>query len=186
MPTTLSDDQVRQLQAELAAGRKAKQTEDIVLPLLNGQYGDEARALLKKAYPDMPMGEYDTKREVFARLDQEKAEREKRERDVEQSTADDRIAAERKATQEEFSYTDEGMKEVEKFMLDNHVANYEVAGEYLASKRPKASDGSSDVNRHRWNHGRSEEWKEISKDPEKWMEDNLMAAIQRDMDKASR
>ena len=77
MPQTLTDEQVAELKKRLDDGVRHKQIADMVDAIYNDpQLGTEARALIKKKFPDLSIPEYDIDQKVTARLDAEKKERE--------------------------------------------------------------------------------------------------------------
>ena len=180
MPVTLTDEQMAQLRTELESGKRARGVEDMVNGIWNDpQLSAEAKSLFKRKYPDVPIPDFDIEQKVNARFDAEKAERDaerKKKRDDEQ---DAHNASEKKRVQDEYSFTDDGMKEVEDFMLKNNVGSYEVAASYLASKRPKPTDDLGYDN-HLWRHQDQDNFKAISDDPEGYARKEILRAARAD------
>ena len=99
MPTTLTDEQVANLKQQLEGAAKNKQIADMVDAIYNDPaLGKEARALIKKKFPDLPIPEYDIEAKVTARLDAEKAEREEAEKKKRDADDDARYKSARKKT----------------------------------------------------------------------------------------
>ena len=104
-------------------------------PVLN----KEAKRLIKKKYPNLAIPDYDLEQKVeqrFSAEDEKKATRGGRAR-----RPGDRDAwnASRARVQKQYGFTDEAMKDLEKWMHDKAVADHEVAAEYRASKNPQTS-----------------------------------------------
>jgi hypothetical protein len=143
--------------------------------------GREARALIKKKYPDVQIPEYDIEERVNQRLDAERNEREEKERKRSEDEQDKSFKAQRSKVQKDYGFTDDGMKELEDFMVKENVGSYEVAAGYRASKEPKQSDADQDDGRdHFWNHSKQEGFKEIAADPEAWGRKEIIKALRAD------
>ena len=67
--------------------------------------------------------------------------------------------------------------------LDATIGDYEAAAMVLASKEPKPVNGKYDG--QFWNHSKKEGFAEIAKDPEGWGREQLMGAIQRDLERTN-
>jgi hypothetical protein len=180
MPITLTDEQVAQFRAELEAGRRAKNVEDMV----NGIWNDpaltnEAKALFKKKYPDVPIPDYDVERKVeqrFAERDKKEADAKKKEREAAQ---DEDFKSRRKRTQDDYGFTDDAMGRLEKLMNERGIGDYEVAAEYFAAREPKPSD-ARDAHGPRWGFQDDKAFDEIAKDPEKWAHSQILQAARTD------
>ena len=145
----------------------------------------EAKALIKKKYPQMQIPDYDIEERIEQRLDKERKEREENESKRTQEERDKHFKDVRSKTQKEYGFTDEGMADIEKFMLERNIGDYEVAASYRAAKEPKQSDADQDSGRdHYWNHSQQEGFAEISKEPERWAEREILGAIRRDNERA--
>jgi hypothetical protein len=163
------------------------QRQDQTAKMADSLYNDPAtskdvKRLLKQKFPQLQIPDYDIEQTVTQRLDKEKADREAEDKKKKDAEEDERIAKSRKKTQEEYGFTEEGMADLEKFMVDNNVGSYEVAAGYKASKTPKTSEPTFDSTR--WHHEKQKGFDEIAKDPEAWGRNELMGAIQRDQEAA--
>ena len=179
MPHELTDE-------EWAYYQGRKQVADFVETIWNDPtLSSEAKRLVKKKYPQVQIPDFDIEEKVTARLDKEKQEREEAERKRAESEQEKHFKDLRAKTQQEYGFTDEGMKDLEQFMLDNNVGSYEVAASYRASKQPKPSDADADPGRdHFWNHAKQDGFAAISADPEGWARKELLTAIRKDEQKA--
>lgn len=174
MPREISDDEYNALLAR-------KEIADLVEPLWNDPaLGKDAKRLLKRKYPNLRIPDLDIEDKVETALaaDRKTREDEKAKETREKQQAD--WKAQRDRVQAEYGFTDDAMKDLEKFMVDNHVASYEVAAGYTAAKNPKPSDPAAGFDNHYWNHGQDETAKEVAKDPEGWARKEIMGAIARD------
>jgi hypothetical protein len=181
MPVTLTDEQIQQLNAQLEAGKRSRQVEDMV----NGIWTDpalsnEAKALFKRKYPDIPIEGYDVEQKVNARLDAEKKERDDAERKAREERQDNHQREQRKKTQADYGFTDDAMTRLEQLMVERNIGDYEVAAEYLASREPKPSDDQGGYNSHYWNHQDQDQFKAIASDPEKWAYNEILTAARAD------
>lgn len=176
MPREISDEEYQFLQNK-------RQIADFVETIYqNPKFANEAKALIKKAYPNINIPDYDIKNEVFTRLDAEAQAR----KDAEEAT---RVAAEdadwrktRAETQKTYGFTDEAMTRLEKLMVEKKIGDYEVAATYMASREPKTTDATYDPGF--WHHERQDGFKEIVKDPEAWARNELIQAMHRDEQRA--
>lgn len=176
MPVTLTDEQAAEVRKQLQAAERNRQIAEMV----NGIYNDpslgvEARNLIKKKYPNLQMPDHDLRTEFNARLDADKQAREAAEKAQREKEQDDRRTSARKAAQEKYNFTDDGMKQVEDVMVERNIGDYDVAAHYVAAQRPQPSDDEN-YNPGFWNHGRSEEEKKIAQDPEAWARSEILKA----------
>ena len=176
MPREISDEEYAYLQNQ-------RQIADVANSLWNDpQLGAEAKALLKKKHPNLNIPEHDIRSEVR----QEFAERDRRqneEREAERIAREDQHwKAERKRTQDAYGIPEDKMKDMEKWMYDNNVGSYEVAATYHAAKNPKPSEPAGYKDPY-WNHGKSDLFKEIAKDPEEWGRSEIIKALNADQQK---
>lgn len=175
MPRQISDQEWEYL-------NNCRQVVDLVSPVYNdAQLGKEARRLLKKKYPTLPIPELD----IDDRLEEQQKrfeEAEKKRADEEkaklQASQTEQYREQREATRKKYGFTDEAMARLDKLMQDRLVADYEVAGSYLAAQEPKPSSPTYDSTR--WHHERQDGFADIAKDPEAWARDELMRAFQAD------
>ena len=174
MPRTITDEEYAHLM-----GRK--QVADFVEPIYaSPQFGREARALIKKAYPNLQIEGYDLEQKIEARFDQEKQEREEIERKKTEADEAEKFKSLRKRTQDHYKFTDDAMKRLEDLMVERNIGDYEAGALLMAAKEPKTSDPTPGGARHFWNHEKRDGFAEISKDPEKWGFNQLLQAAERD------
>jgi hypothetical protein len=170
MPREISEEEYSYLQ-------NRRQIADVADLLWNDpQLGPEAKALLKKKMPNLNIPEHDIRseiREEFSKRDAKQAE----EREAERVSKEDKYWKEqRQKTMDAYGMPEEKMKEMEKWMYDNNVGSYEVAATYHAAKNPKPSEPAGYKDPY-WNHGKSDLFKEIAKDPEEWGRNEIMRAL---------
>lgn len=172
MPREISEEEFNYLQ-----GRR--QVADFVEsiyqdPALNR----EAKALIKKKYPHLQIPDYDLEQKVVNTFAAEKKKRDDEEAEKKKKTDEEKWSTEAKAAKEKFGFTDEGWKEVEQFMVERNIPDYEVAASYKASTRPAASTPTSGG--HYWNFDKQDKFKEIIAEPEKWARQELENAARAD------
>ena len=178
MPRQLTDEEFNFLQ-----GRR--QVADFVESIYNDpQLNREAKALIKKKYPNLQIPDYDIETKVEARFDREKQEREEKEAKQRRDEEDERFRRERKATQEKHGFTDDAMGRLEQLMIDRNIGDYEAGAMLLASREPKPSSPGGEFDNSRWHHEKQKGFDEIAKDPEAWGRDQIMRAIQTDQERA--
>jgi hypothetical protein len=163
--------------------RKA-QTADFVESIWNNpQFSNDAKALVKKAYPNLEIPGFDQQQYVdkqFADRDHRAAEDAKRAREAEE---DRRWKEERARVQQERGFTDDTMKEIEQAMVERKIGDYEAAADHYAARHPKTSD-PADGGDHFWNYQKKEGWGDIAKDPEGWARKEILGAIRSDQARA--
>ena len=175
MPRTIPDEEYTFLQ-----GRR--QIADFVENIYNDpQLNKEAKALIKKKYPNMAIPDYDIEERLEQRLAAEKKEREDRENEQRNYQQQQEFDSLRKKTQERYGFTDKAMEDLEKLMLEKNVGDYEVAAEYMASKEPRPSEAT--FNDGRWNHDKAPGFKEISADPEGWGRSEILKTLYSEQDR---
>ena len=170
MPRNISDEEYNYL-----VGRK--NVADLAESTWN-KLGDEAKALLKKAHPDLPITDYDLKvgmQKQFDAFKKEHTDREEKKRKDEEAAE---IAKKRAAAQKKFSLTDEGMSKVEELMKERYIGDYDVAASYYAAANPVPIEAGHDAGR--WNHDKQKDWAEVAKDPERWTRNEIHNAVLRD------
>ena len=133
MPRTLTDaeDQYYQRQDQIAQFA-ASIFDDPTL-------SEEAKSLVKKKYPKLDIPDYDLRNEINDRLDKEKAERDEERKKAKEAEDEAHYKKTRKDTQEKYGFTDEAMKDLEAFMVERNIGDYDVAASYKASKEPRVS-----------------------------------------------
>lgn len=167
MPLTLTDEQVAILRGEREQWMRDKAVRESAEAIWNDPaLSDDAKALWKRKFPDAQIGDYDLKKEIFGRLDREKAEREEADKTAREKELDENIAKKRKAVKEKHNFTDDAMKRLEDMMTERNVGDYEVAAHWLASQEPAPSDGDAGYDRHFWQYEKQPDYQDIAKDPE--------------------
>lgn len=178
MPRQIEDDEYSFLQ-------QRRQVADFVESIYNDpQLSKEAKALIKKKYPNLQIPDFDIETKVDARF----AERDRRESEEREAARREREEAayktSRQKTQQEYGFTDDAMKELEDFMIERNIGDYEVAATYKAAKMPKTTDPTQAYDDQRWNHAQKDGFAEVAKDPEGWARKEILGAIFRDEQKA--
>lgn len=169
MPRQIEDREYNFLQ-----GRR--QVADFVESIWNDpQLNMEAKALIKKKYPNLSIPEYDLEKRVEQRLGEERAAREQVEVSRKQIEDKKRFEELRSKTQKEYGFTDAAMEDMEKMMVERNIGDYEVAATYLASKEPKPAEAT--YQDQYWNHDKAANWGEITKDPEKWARGEILKTL---------
>ena len=172
MPRHISDEEYAYLQ-------QRRQTADFAESVFNDPtLNNEAKALIKRKYPNMKIPDYDIEQRVNARVDEyEKARRD--EIEAQRLEADDKKFHEtRSSIQKRYGFTEDAMKSMEDMMVERNIGDYEAAAAYYASKNPQISEPTYDSTR--WHHERNDSFKEIASDPEAWGRNEIMNAIRRD------
>jgi hypothetical protein len=163
MPRTIEDREYNFLQ-----GRR--QVADFVESIWNDpQLNTEAKALVKRKYPNLKIPDYDLEQHVNKRIDEDRRER----REAEENKKFSELRAN---TQKQYGFTDEAMKDLEKFMVEKNVGDYDVAAGYLASKEPPKTSQATYQDQY-WNHGKGDNWKEVTADPEGWARGEILKTI---------
>jgi hypothetical protein len=179
MPRQVSDEEYAFLQNK-------RQIADFVEGIYNDpQLSRDAKALIKRKYPDLQIPDYDIETRVNARLDQDRTEREDRERQERERQENDRAAASRAKTQKDYGFTDEAMGQLEELMVERNIGDYEAGAMLMASRNPpqtSSDDGGWD--RTRWHHDKVDGFAEIAKDPEAWGRTQIMGALAADAQRA--
>ena len=145
------------------------------------QLNYEAKALIKRKYPNINIPDFDLKNQIEQRFAEERQAREDEARQRREAEEQRDFQEKRSATQKKYGFTDDGMRDLEQFMVDNNVGSYEVAAKYRAAENPKASEASFDD--MRWNHAKQEGFKEIAADPEAWGRGEIMKALNADRER---
>lgn len=172
MPRTISDEEFQYLQNK-------RMTADFVESIYNDpQLNKEAKRLIKRKYPQLAIPDYDIEEKVEARLSAAEKARQDQERKAREDAETAAWRTQRKKTQDEYGFTDEAMTDLEKWMTDKGVGDYDVAASYRASKNPKTSEPTFDNTM--WRHTEAPNFAEIAKDPEAWGRKEILSAIHRD------
>jgi hypothetical protein len=171
MAKSISDEEYEYLQSR-------KQTADFVESIYNDPaLADEAKRLIKKKYPSLPIPDYDLKNEMRGTFAAERKARDDEQAARRKQRQNENWQKKRAATQKEYGFTDEGMKDLEKMMVERNIGDYDAAAAYKAARDPKPVDAQ--FNTH-WEHHKKAGWDDIAKDPEAWGRKEIMGAIARD------
>lgn len=177
MPRTISDEEDRWIKQQI-------QTVQFIESIYNDPaLNAEAKALIKKKYPNINIPDLDIRNEVKSMLDADRQARETVEKEKRQQEEERQFTERRTATQQKYGFTDEAMKDLEKLMVERNVGDYEVAASFLAAQNPKPSDTGFDDNR--WNHAKQDGFKEIAADPEAWGRAEILKALRNDQERAA-
>lgn len=176
MPRTIPDEEYAFLQNK-------RVTADFIESIYNDPaLNKDAKRLIKRKYPQLAIPDLDIEDKVQSQLDAERKKREDAEAAAKRKADDEHWLNQRKKVQADYSFTDEGMVELENFMREKGVGDYEVAATYRASKNPRASEPTYDS--HFWHHDQAPDFKKIAADPESWGRGEILAAINRDQERA--
>jgi hypothetical protein len=172
MPREITDEEYNFLQQK-------RQTADFVESIYNDPtLNKEAKALIKRKYPNLQIPDYDIEQNVNKRLDEEKKAREDQEAAVRHQRETETWKERRAATQKEYGFTDDAMKRLEDLMIERNIGDYEAGAMLLAAKEPKPMEPTHDT--FRWNHEKQEGFKEIAADPEGWARQQILNAVRAD------
>lgn len=163
MPRTISDQ-------EYAALMGHKQVSEFIGSIYDDpKLNREAKALIKKKYPHLQIAGYDTEQRVEELLTKEREER---------LATEQRKAFEerREATRKKYEMTDKGLEDLEKFMVEKNVGDYDVAAQHVINQKPKTIEPGFQQ-QHFWNHEKAPNFKDIIADPDKWGHDEIMKTL---------
>jgi tRNA U34 5-methylaminomethyl-2-thiouridine-forming methyltransferase MnmC len=176
MPRQLTDEEFNFLQAR-------RQVADFVESIYNDpQLNREAKALIKKKYPNLQIPDYDIESKLESRLNKEKEEREAERERQRRADEDAKFAKMRKQTQDKHGFTDDAMARLEQLMIDRNIGDYEAGAMLLASKEPKPMDAGGQHDGF-WHVDKQKGFEEIAKDPEAWGRAEIMRAIHTDQER---
>ena len=94
-------------------------------------------SLIKQANPKFSIPELDAAKPVEDKIDQLQKSFEDFKVSLNQKDADQELQATRARLKADYGYTEEGIKELEKFMIDSNTADHLVAHDALTARRPK-------------------------------------------------
>lgn len=172
MPRNISDEEYAYLQQK-------RQTADFAESVFNDPaLNQEAKALIKRKYPNMKIPDYDIEQKVEARFAEAEKTRREEEDAKKQDFEEKKFQEARAGIKKQYGFTDEAMKSLEDMMVERNIGDYEVAASYFASKNPPTSEPTWDSTR--WHHEKTDAFKEITSDPEAWGRNEIMSAIRRD------
>ena len=172
MPREITDEEYNFLQSR-------RQVADFVESIYNDPaLSKEAKALIKKKYPQVQIPDLDIEERLTQRLDEDRKQREEEKRAAREAEEEKRFNETRARVQKEYGYTEDGMKELEKMMLERNIGDYEVAATYHATKNPKTSDATQHDGL--WHHQKQDNFADIAKDPEGWARNEIFGALVKD------
>jgi hypothetical protein len=172
MPREITDEEYNFLQ-----GRK--QVADFVESIYNDPaLSKDAKALIKRKYPQVQIPDHDLEERFNQRLDEDRKQRDEEKRAAREAEEEKRFTETRKQIQQEYGFTEDAMKDLEKFMVEKNVGDYAIAAEYHVMKNPKQSDATQHDGL--WHHQRQDNFANIAKDPEGWARDEIYGALIRD------
>jgi len=175
MPRQVSDEEYAYLQ-------NRRMVADFVEPIYNDPgLAKEAKRLIKRKYPQLAIPDLDIEDRVQAQLDADRKERKDAEDAAKKKADDEAWKSERRKVQADYSFTDEAMSDLEGWMRDKGVGDYEVAASYRASKNPKTTEPTYDS--QYWHHDQTPGYADIAKDPEAWGRKEILSAIHRDSER---
>ena len=175
MPREISDEEYQFLQGK-------RVTADFVESIYNDpSLNKEAKRLIKRKYPNLSIPDYDLEEKVDARFAAEKKAKDDAEESARLKAEDEKWKSSRSKVQKDYGFTDEGMKDLDQWMKDHYVGDYEVAASYRAAKNPKPSDAA--YSDQFWHHEKAPGFAEIARDPEGWGRSEILGAIRRGQDR---
>ena len=178
MPVTLTDEQVTELRGRLTQADTNRQIAEAAAKLWNSpERGERTKALWKEEFPDSDLGPFDVEQRINARLDKDREERAQEAKAQRDRETDERVASQRKATQDRYGATDDAMSRLEQLMVERNIGDYEIAGEHFFSREPRVSDGTQEYDSQFWNHERQDTFKEIAADPESWGRKEILKTL---------
>ena len=175
MPRQIDDNEYNFLQSR-------RQVADFVESIYNDPaLAKEAKALIKKKYPGLAIPDYDIEQKVEQRFEEERQQRDTEAEERKRRDEDEKFRKLRKKTQDDYGFTDDAMTRLEQMMIDRNIGDYEAGAALMAAREPKAADATQGS--QFWRHQDNDTFKEISKDPEKWAEREIMGAIRADQER---
>ena len=162
------------------------QQKRVTADFVEGIYNDpalnkEAKRLIKRKYPHLPIPDLDIEDRVQAQIDADRQQRREAEEAAKAKERHEAWQAERGRIQKKYGFTEDGLKDLEGWMTDKVVGDYDVAASYRASKNPKTSEPTYDS--QFWRHQEAPNFKEIAADPEAWGRREILSAIHRDQER---
>lgn len=172
MPRQITDEEYAYLQ-------QRRQTADFAESVFNDPaLNRDAKALIKRKYPNMKIPDYDIEQKVDARFDEIEQQRRDADEAKRNEESDKKFNETRASIKKQYGFTDDAMKSMEDMMVERNIGDYEAAAAFYASKNPAVSEPTFDSTR--WHHEKTDSFKEIAADPEAWGRNEIMNAIRRD------
>ena len=132
----------------------------------NPKLKKKAKSLIKEAYPDLQIPDYDLQNQFDAFRNEEAERKAAEQQRQEQEKQEQEFRAQRQAAQDKYGLTEEGMLAVEEHMRKNFIGNYDVAARDFVATKPESSEATYDT--QFWHHEKQAGFDDIAKDPEKW------------------
>jgi len=175
--------QIEDQEYDFLQGRR--QVADFVESIYNDpQLNKQAKALIKAKYPGLQIPDYDLENKIEARFAQEKQARDAEETKKRRAAEDEQWKQKRKSTQDQYGFTEDAMKRLEKMMVERNIGDYEAGAALMAQKEPKTTEPTHDS--HYWRHEKQDGFNEIAKDPEGWARNEILKSIRADQAKGER
>jgi hypothetical protein len=172
MPREVTDEEYNFLQSR-------RQVADFVESIYNDpSLNKEAKALIKRKYPQIQIPDHDLEERFDKRIDELKKERDDERRSAKEAEEEKKYTEARSKVQKDYGFTDDGMKDLEKMMVERNIGDYEVAATFHSAKNPKPID--ADHGDGFWHHSKQDGFKEISADPEGWARNEILSALRKD------
>jgi hypothetical protein len=130
----------------------------------------------------MAIPDLDIRDEIDRRFAEEKKIKDEAEAAAQQKADHESWQTKRKATQDGFGMTEEAMVDLEKWMVEHNVGDYDVAASYRVQKNPKVS--GTEFSNGKWDHEKQAGFADIAKDPEGWGKNEILKAIYQDQDRS--
>ena len=179
MPVTLNDDQVGELRRQLEQGQVDKRDADIARAVLSDpELSDAAKALLKRKFPNAQMEGYDIRQEMNDRFQKDREERAAEKKAAADKALDEKITKARKDLRENRNMTDDGIERLEAFMVERGIQDHEDAADLWLVRNPRPVEETASS--HFWQHDKSDGFKEIAEDPEKYAYNEIFRAVKND------
>lgn len=179
MPREISDSDYAKWQEDSQIAQLSRELWD------DPQLGPAAKELVKRKRPGVQIPDHDIRTEMRDGFNKIRKEQEEEKLAERQKKEDDFWKNEKSRVQKEFGFTDEGIKDLEKFMLEKNIGDYEVAATYHAAKNPKAAEPMGGKDPY-YGFAKSDAFREIAKDPEEWGRGEIMKALNNESQRRNR
>jgi hypothetical protein len=146
--------------------------------LRNPDVSDEFKAIIKRAHPQVEIPDWEIKQNVSKQISDLKKQIEDEKRAAREAAEIEKWNSAKAKVQQEFGLTPEGMKDLEEFMKEKGVGDYEVAATYRHSKNPPQSEANHSDGF--WHHEKEPGYEELVKDPEGYAYNQILAAVRAD------
>lgn len=175
----MADDFVQVPRGEYERLLGSDQIAEIGKGILNDpNYSDEFKSLLKRKHPQLQIPDWEIKQNVNQQIADLKKQLEDEKKAAANAKENDKWNSAKAKVQQEYGYTEEGIKDLEKFMIENEIGSYASAAEFHAMKNPKQSEAQHSDGF--WHHEKEPGYEELSKDPENYAYNQFLTAIRAD------